>query len=234
MRKKSEELESTASARKSTANAEVERVTTQGLPQRTDASRGGRKLSAVGRVFAVQCINEGMTNRQIDGALRREGYLREDDRLSDETYRVLRGRPECQADLSRLSDEAQVAGDAAVSRAIVTMVELRDAAAEQLISADGTLRDLDPRKLAALVKSVDMASRFLLSTFAPGLRDTVQATWNQKIAERATPANNDAAVAQAIDMIGGVVIDMLGAAKAREAARELPTTAGSSDIASNE
>lgn len=158
------------------------------LPEPEDRviNRRTHRITPVSRVFIIQLINTGYTNRQINAILRQRMYILPDEPdLSVDCLGEIRALDDCQLDVDILSREAVQVAYAHIGKFLIQWAELGDAACSRLLGRGSFGNDFEHLSVSECLIVAKTATGFLMDTFGLGLGERIKAELDDALAKQA-------------------------------------------------
>lgn len=173
--------------------------------------RGGHRLTDVSRLFVVECINSGYTDRQIDDLLRRKKFLGpKDPPLSRQTMNNIRNSDECALDISLLTLEARQAGHNRISRAVLYWAEIMEEAYACLMGEKSPMgRTLKPMTAAECNGLIMNATKVIMATFAADIAKRLRDELEAAATENTVSSDTRPAPEVMADYVDNIMADVL-------------------------
>lgn len=155
-------------------------------PEDRVINRRTHRITPVSRVFIIQLINTGYTNRQINAILRQRMYILEDEPdLSVDCLGEIRALDDCQLDVDMLSHEANQVTYAHIGKFLIQWAELGDAACRRLLGRGSFGDDFEHLSVGECLLVAKTATGFLMDTFGLGLGERIKAEFDNLLALQA-------------------------------------------------
>ena len=144
------------------------------------------RVTPVARVFIIQLINTGYSNRQINAILRQRMYILQDEPdLSVDCLGEIRALDECQLDVDMLSREANQVAYRHIGKFVIYWAELGDAACRRLLGRGSFGDDFEHLSVGECLMVAKTATGLLMDTFGLGLGERIKAEFDHVLALQA-------------------------------------------------
>ncbi len=156
-------------------------------PEERVINRRTHRITPGSRVFIIQLINTGYTNRQINAILRQRMYiLPEEPDLSVDCLGEIRALDDCQLDVDMLSREATQVSCHHIGKFLIQWAELGDAACSRLLGGGRFGDSFEHLSVGECLMVAKTATGFLMDTFGVGLGERIKAEFDEVLAQQAS------------------------------------------------
>lgn len=160
----------------------------QGPPPESEErviNRRTHRITPGSRVFIIQLINTGYSNKQINAILRQRMYILQDEPdLSVDCLGEIRALDDCHLDVDMLSREAVQVGYRHIGKFLIQWAELGDAACSRLLGGGRFGNDFEHLSVGECLMVAKTATGFLMDTFGVGLGERIKAEFDEALAQQ--------------------------------------------------